>query len=92
MACDAGCQHFDPVVAYDQYRQLMPASTSVSLGLEIPTESWGGATLVVNNPDASTPGASIIVNDQYGNVGTRRIPSNVPVRMLWPIKPMPAMD
>lgn len=68
MAYDAGCQHFDPVVAYDQYRQLMPASTSVSLGLEIPTESWGGATLVVNDSDASSPGASIIVNDQYGSV------------------------
>ncbi|MEI6376946.1 MAG: cellulose binding domain-containing protein, partial [bacterium] len=67
MAYDAGCQHFDPVVAYDQYRQLMPASASVSLGLEIPTESWGGATLVVNNSDASSPGASIVLNDQYGN-------------------------
>ena len=67
MAYDAGCQHFDPVVAYDQYRQLMPASASVSLGLEIPTESWGGATLVVNNSDASSPGTSIVVNDQYGN-------------------------
>ena len=66
MAYDAGCQHFDPVVAYDQYRQLMPASTSVSLGLEIPTESWGGATLVINNSDATSPGASLIVNDQYG--------------------------
>ncbi len=40
MAYDAGCQHYDPVVAYDQYRALMPAKAVVCLGLEIPTESW----------------------------------------------------
>lgn len=66
MAYDAGCQHYDPVVAYDQYRQLMPSAVSVSIGLEIPTESWGGATLVVNNSDASQTG-TIVTNDQYGN-------------------------
>lgn len=67
MAYDAGCQHFDPVMAYDSYRQLLPAGVSVSLGLEIPAESWGGATLVLNNSDAAAAG-SVVLSDQYGNV------------------------
>jgi hypothetical protein len=65
MAYDAGCQHYDPVVAYDQYRALMPAKAIVCLGLEIPTESWGGATLVVNNSDAGATG-TVVLLDQYG--------------------------
>ena len=67
MSYDAGCQHYDPVVAYDEYRQLMPSSVPVSLGLEIPAESWGGATLVVSNSDASATG-TVVTSDQYGKV------------------------
>jgi outer membrane biosynthesis protein TonB len=64
MSYDAGCQHYDPVVAYDQYRALMPAQAAVCLGLEIPQESWGGATLVINNSEASATG-TVVVQDQY---------------------------
>ena len=66
MSYDAGCQHFDPVVAYDEYRQLLPSTTAVCLGLEIPAEGWGGATLVINNSEASQSG-TVVTNDQYGN-------------------------
>jgi hypothetical protein len=67
MAYDAGYQHYDPTVAYDQYRSLLPATTIVAIGLEIPNEAWGGATLVVNNADAYQAG-TVIQLDQYGNI------------------------
>lgn len=67
MSYDAGYQHYDPVVAYDQYRSLVPASTVVAIGLEIPGEAWGGATLVVNNADAYQAG-TVIQLDQYGAI------------------------
>jgi outer membrane biosynthesis protein TonB len=67
MAYDAGYQHYDEVLAYDQYRQLLPSSTTVSMGLEIPPESWGGAVLLINNADAGQAG-TVVLADQYGNV------------------------
>ena len=67
MAYDAGYQHYDENLAYDQYRQLLPSSVTVSMGLEIPPESWGGAVLLINNADAGAVG-TIIQADQYGNV------------------------
>ena len=67
MAYDAGYQHYDPAVAYDQYRSLVPATTAVSIGLEVAPEAWGGAILVVNNSDAYQAG-TVIQLDQYGNV------------------------
>ena len=67
MAYDAGYQHYDPLVAYDQYRKLVPNTTVVTIGLEIPNEAWGGAILVVNNTDAYQAG-TVIQLDQYGKV------------------------
>jgi endoglucanase len=67
MSYDAGYQHYDPAVAYDQYRALVPATTIVSIGLEIPPEAWGGAILVVNSADAYQVG-TIIESDQYGKI------------------------
>ncbi|HZP58925.1 MAG TPA: glycosyl hydrolase family 18 protein, partial [Opitutaceae bacterium] len=66
MAYDAGYMNFDPVTAYNQYRALVPAGTPVGMGLEIPTESWGGATLVLNNSDAG-PAGTVVLQDQYNN-------------------------
>jgi len=67
MAYDAGYQHYDPLVAYDQYRALAPNTTVVTIGLEIPPEAWGGAVLVVNDADAYQVG-TIIQLDQYGKI------------------------
>ena len=67
MSYDAGYQHYEPAVAYDQYRSLVPATTVVSIGLEIPNEAWGGAVLVMNNADAYQAG-TVIQNDQYGSI------------------------
>jgi hypothetical protein len=67
MAYDAGYQHYDENLAYDQYRQMLPPSVTVSVGLEIPPESWGGAVLLINNADAGAVG-TIIQADQYGNI------------------------
>jgi len=67
MAYDAGYQHYDPTVAYDQYRSLLPATTIVAIGLEIPNEAWGGAILVTRNTDAYQVG-TVIQLDQYGNI------------------------
>ena len=66
MSYDAGCQYYDPTVAYDQYRKLLPSTVTVSGGLEIPPESWGGAVLVINNADAGATG-TIVLKDQYQN-------------------------
>lgn len=67
MAYDAGYQHFDPTVAYDQYRALLPSTTIVAIGLEIPNEAWGGAILVTSNADAYQAG-TVIQLDQYGKI------------------------
>lgn len=67
MAYDAGYQHYDPTVAYDQYRSLLPATTIVAIGLEIPNEAWGGAILVTKNADAYQAG-TVIQLDQYGKI------------------------
>ena len=66
MSYDAGYQYYDPTVAFDQYRKLLPATVAVSGGLEIPPESWGGAVLVINNSDAESLG-TIVLEDQYQN-------------------------
>lgn len=66
MSYDAGALHFDPLQAYAQYRQLFPASTIVSIGMEPAQEAWGGAQLVINNVDAQCNG-STVVQDQYGS-------------------------
>lgn len=67
MSYDAGYQHYDPALAYDEYRKIMPSSVSVSGGLEIAPESWGGAILVVHNTDAGQTG-TVVQSDQYGNI------------------------
>jgi len=65
MSYDAQTFHYDPVTAFDQYRALVPASTAVSLGLEVPPEGWAGGLLVINNSQAG-PTGTVVVADQYG--------------------------
>jgi hypothetical protein len=74
MSYDAGYQYYDPSVAYDQYRKMLPSNVIVSGGLEIPTESWGGAVLVINNADAGSTG-TVVQKDQYQN--TLNLPYSV---------------
>src|SRR5204863_5449933 len=64
MSYDARYEHYDGVVAYNQYRSLFPAKTIVSIGLETSPEGWAGGNLVVNNADAQCDGATIL-QDQY---------------------------
>ena len=66
MSYDAGYQYYDPTVAYDQYRALLPSTVVVSGGFEIPPESWGGGVLVINNSDAGALG-TVVLQDQYRN-------------------------
>lgn len=66
MAYDARFEHYDGVVAYNQYRALFPARTIVSIGLQPAPEGWAGGQLVVNNADAQCTG-SVILQDQYSN-------------------------
>ncbi len=67
MTYDAGYQNFDAVTAYTEYRLLEPSNISVGIGLEIPTEAWGGATLVLNNSEAGAAG-TVILQNQYNVV------------------------
>jgi len=65
MSYDAQTLHYDPGTAFEQYRALVPASTPVSIGLEIPPEGWSGGNLVLNNSDSGAEGTYIAL-DQYG--------------------------
>ena len=62
-------QHYDPVKAWQQYRDFFPASTVVNIGLENAREGWAGGLLVNNNSDAAlcaSGGVTTITDDQYG--------------------------
>ncbi|MBI2515971.1 MAG: SMP-30/gluconolactonase/LRE family protein, partial [Opitutae bacterium] len=68
MSYDAGYQHFDPVRAYSDYRKLLPATTPVSIGVEIPDEAAGApnkAVLAITNASAGAAG-TLVTADQYG--------------------------
>ena len=65
MSYDAQTEPYDPVTAFDEYRLLAPAAVPVTLGLEIPPESWPGGILVIADSQAGAPG-TIAVEDQYG--------------------------
>jgi chitodextrinase len=67
MSYDARFEHYDGVVAYNDYRNLFPARTIVSMGLESAPEGWAGANLVINNADAQCEGSRLL-QDQYGAV------------------------
>ena len=64
MTYDAGYQNYDPVTAWTEYRALVPSSVAVSVGLEVATEGWGGATLVLHNSDTGAAG-TVVTMDQY---------------------------
>jgi len=68
MSYDAQTLHYDPATAFDEYRALVPASTPVSIGLEVPPEGWTGGNLVLNNSDSGADG-TFITADQYGRTG-----------------------
>jgi hypothetical protein len=64
-------QHYDPVVAWQQYRDFFPATTVVNMGLENAPEGWAGGLLVNTNTDAQTCkgyGVTTIADDQYGRM------------------------
>jgi hypothetical protein len=65
MSYDVRFEHYDPTVAYAQYRTIVPATTVVCVGLEIPPEGWPGGILVINNSQAGATG-TILLADQYG--------------------------
>jgi hypothetical protein len=65
MSYDARYEHFDGIVAYNQYRSLYPSKTIVSIGLEPSPEGWAGGMLVVNDADAQCTGSRNL-QDQYG--------------------------
>ena len=67
MTYDAGYQNYDAVTAFMEYKLLESSNIPVGIGLEIPTEAWGGATLVLNNSDAGAAG-TIVVENQYNVV------------------------
>lgn len=70
MSYDADHEHFDPVISYKQYREIVQPGTPVALGIQpSPDEGWGDARTLVqdlgvtNNPCAQ----NIVDSDQYGN-------------------------
>ena len=65
MSYDARYENYDGVTAYNQYRDLFPSSTIVSVGLEPPPEGWAGGILVVNDADAQCEGSRNL-KTQYG--------------------------
>jgi hypothetical protein len=67
MSYDAGYENYDAVTAFMEYRLLESSNVAVGIGLEIPTEAWGGATLVLHNSDAGAAG-TIDVENQYNVV------------------------
>lgn len=79
MSYDAGYVLYDPVVAYQQYRAIMPADKQVALGLENSPQGWSKAITMVHegqtcagSGDANTPGgnayANLVIQNQYGDV------------------------
>jgi hypothetical protein len=74
MSYDARYEHFDGVVAYNQYRSLYPSKTIVSIGFEPAPEGWAGGQLVINDSDAQCEGSRNL-QDQYG--ATLNLPYSV---------------
>jgi hypothetical protein len=67
MSYDAQTLHYDPTVAYNQYRTLVPSTTAVLSGVETPPEGWPGGVCVIENSHASTSIAgTTIAQNQYG--------------------------
>ncbi|WP_157844932.1 glycosyl hydrolase family 18 protein [Methylocucumis oryzae] len=77
MSYDIGYYAYDPVLAYQQYRTIMPAGVAVNLGLEVlDSATIGGAigpeksVLMVNDADVDAeacPG-TVMLNDQYSAI------------------------
>jgi hypothetical protein len=65
MSYDARYEHYDGVTAWNDYRNLFPSKTIVSIGLETSPEGWAGGNLVVNDADAQCEGSRNLQN-QYG--------------------------
>lgn len=100
MAYDVGVRHFDPALAYEQYRAMFPARVVVSMGIQPAPEVWGGAALVLNDADAQCMGATIeqdqyswVVNQPYslerliGTVLTHNLPGHRrDGLMLWTLQ------
>jgi len=68
MSYDARYEHYDGVSSYQQYRELFPSSTIVSIGLETPPEGWSGGILVINDGDAQCEGSKNLQNSYGVNI------------------------
>lgn len=69
MSYDADYQHYDPVVAYQQYRNIVKPGTPVGLGIQVsPDEGWGNSrTLVDDRGIDNDCVGNTILEDQYRN-------------------------
>lgn len=69
MSYDADYQHFDPIVAYNEYKTLAKPGALVALGIQpSPDEGWGGArTLVQDRGINNDCVGNTILQDQYNN-------------------------
>jgi len=67
MAYDADYTNFDPVTAYNDYREIVVEGTPVALGIQpSPDEGWGNArTSVVNKGTPATCIGHYVLVDQY---------------------------
>ena len=68
MSYDASYLAYDPVVAYEQYRDILPSSVRVAVGLLPQPEGWqNGQVLVGANADASVCArGTYLERNQYG--------------------------
>lgn len=64
MSYDARYERYDGRVAWNLYRELLPAKTIVNIGFQPAPEGWAGAQLVINDADAGCTG-SVVLLDQF---------------------------
>ena len=71
MSYDAGREHFDPITLFKNYQDIY--SGQLAMGFEIPTESWGGAELVVTDTEArNCASTSMLQGDSYDFTGDKK--------------------
>jgi chitodextrinase len=64
MSYDGSTRRFDPVDLHKSYRSIYKGP--LGLGLEIPSEGWGGAELTITHADAKACGApSMLLGNSY---------------------------
>lgn len=68
MSYDAGYDHFDPVRAYHNYKQIVKPGTPIALGIQPPPdEGWGSARTLVDDRGINNDCVgNTVLQDQYG--------------------------